>query len=61
MAQYKVLQRYAASSDGKRYGPWVEGDTIDLDDDEAAWVNRDAPNTLAKPAAKKAPPKKAAS
>ena len=42
----KVTQRYAASSDGFKFGPWEEGDEVDLTDVQIAWVNRDAEGTL---------------
>ena len=42
----KVAQRYAASSDGFKFGPWEEGDEVDLTDVQIAWVNRDAEGTL---------------
>lgn len=53
MARYTVGHSYAASRDGKQLGPWVAGDEVELDDAEAAWVERDSPGALvaiAKPA-----------
>lgn len=41
-----VCQRYSAYSDGHAYGPWEAGTVVDLDEDEVAFVERDAPGTL---------------
>lgn len=48
-ARYRVTQHYMAYSDGQQWGPWSPGDEVELDDDRAAWVNRDAPGTLEQP------------
>lgn len=45
-ARYKVTQSYSAFRDGTRLGPWSEGDEVTLDDDDAAFVEADAPGTL---------------
>lgn len=42
MARYRVMHRYASST----FGPWVEGDHVELDAEEAAWVNHDSKGTL---------------
>lgn len=42
MARWRVTGRYASAG----YGPWVEGDEVELDDDQAGFVNRDSPGTL---------------
>lgn len=42
MARYRVMHRYASST----FGPWVEGDHVELDAEEAAWVNHDSEGTL---------------
>lgn len=42
MARYRVMHFYASST----YGPWSEGDFVDLEEDAAAWVNHDSPGTL---------------
>jgi hypothetical protein len=47
VVKYQVAQRYTASRDGLIVGPYAAGDVVDLDDEAAAWVNRDAPGTLA--------------
>jgi hypothetical protein len=54
MAEYKVQHAYSAWRDGHRVGPWAGGESVDLDEDVAEWVNRDSPGTLAKPRGKKA-------
>lgn len=33
------------------HGPWQVGTTVEMDPDEAAWVNKDSPGTLAEVAA----------
>lgn len=40
--RYQVKHRYGSST----FGPWGEGDFIELDPVEAAWVNHDSPGTL---------------
>lgn len=42
MARYRVLHRYSSSA----YGPWVVDDHVELDPEQAAWVNHDSPGTL---------------
>ena len=42
MARYRVEHRYSSSS----FGPWAEGDHVELDEHEAAWVNHDSEGTL---------------
>jgi len=44
MARYRVMHFYASST----YGPWSEGDFVDMEEDAAAWVNHDSPGTLQK-------------
>lgn len=48
MARYIVQQFYASRGpDGAGLGPWGPGDSVELGDAQAAWVNSDAPGTLA--------------
>jgi hypothetical protein len=42
MARYRVEHRYSSST----HGPWVEGDHVELDPEEAEWVNHDSEGTL---------------
>lgn len=44
--KYTVQHAYDAFTDGRRFGPWVDGDEVDLEEAEAAWVNRDSEGTL---------------
>lgn len=53
MPRYTVTQRYGSYRDGVRYGPYAKGDTVELTEPEAEWINRDAPGTLAEEAAAK--------
>lgn len=46
MPNYTVHHRYTAVRDGQRFGPWVEGDAVQLTEDEADWVNRDSAGCL---------------
>jgi hypothetical protein len=55
MPEYKVQHSYASNQNGRRFGPWAEGDVIDLDTPDAEWVNRDSPDTLAGDAAEPEP------
>lgn len=66
MPKYKATRDYRAEKVDRDLTvfAFAAGDTVDLDEDDAAWVNGDCPGTLepAKPpakAAKKAPPAKA--
>lgn len=46
MAVFKVQHAYRSSRDGQQYGPWAEGDRIELEQADAEWVNRDSPGCL---------------
>lgn len=46
MAQYEIQHRYASSTSGRTFGPWNEGDVVDLDAADAAWVLHDSPGSL---------------
>jgi len=46
MPRYTVNHNYKAFSDGKHYGPLVGGTTVELDEADAEWVNRDSPGCL---------------
>ena len=46
MAEYIVGHRYESFRDGQRFGPYLPGDTVDLTEVDAEWVNRDSPGTL---------------
>jgi hypothetical protein len=49
-ATYTVLQDYKTDRlNGGGPVVWTEGDTVDLGEDNASWVNRDRPGTLAGP------------
>lgn len=46
MPDYTIRHRYHAYRDGQQYGPWVEGDRVQLAEADADWVNRDSPGAL---------------
>jgi hypothetical protein len=46
MADFTVAHAYAARRDGRQLGPWQAGDVVDLEGDDADWVNRDSPGCL---------------
>jgi hypothetical protein len=46
MPAYKVTGRYTARCDGQTFGPWVGGETVELSEAEAAWINRDSDGVL---------------
>jgi len=59
MPRYEVLQDYRSGA----HGPWEKGSRVELDTEDAAWVNRDSAGTLkqipplgAQPAAEEPPP-----
>ena len=46
MPRYRVGHSYSSRCDGVTYGPWAQGEEVELDVTAAAWVNRDSPGTL---------------
>lgn len=54
MAKYLVNHVYASYRDGVHYGPWTPGETVELEDELAEWVNRDSEGTLSEIPAKDA-------
>ena len=58
MPRYEVLQDYRSGA----HGPWEKGSRVELDTEDAAWVNRDSAGTLKQipplgaPAAEEPPP-----
>lgn len=46
MSRWVVNHPYWSWRDGQQWGPWVEGDVVDLADVDAEWVNRDSPGAL---------------
>lgn len=57
MPAYLVQHRYSSFRDGQRFGPWEGGETVELEEADADWVNRDSAGCLeaAKPKAKAEP------
>lgn len=49
MPRYEVVHSYRSARDGQQFGPWRPGDFVELDDADAAWVNRDSPGCLIAP------------
>lgn len=47
MPRYLVNHGYRSFSDGRQFGPFTAGETVELDSAEADWVNRDSPGCLA--------------
>lgn len=46
MPKYLVNHSYTSRGDGVQYGPWSPGDSVELLEAVAEWVNRDSPGTL---------------
>jgi hypothetical protein len=46
MPRYRVNHRYSSYRDGRRFGPWEAGETVELEEADAAWVNRDSGGCL---------------
>lgn len=45
--RYIVQHAYRSRRDGRDFGPWEEGESVELDNElDAEWVNRDSPGTL---------------
>jgi hypothetical protein len=58
MPRYTVAHSYAAHRDGRTFGPWAPGEQVELDEADAAWVERDSPGVFAAPEpARQAEPK----
>lgn len=59
MPGYAVNHRYVSYRDGKMFGPFEPGTTVELEAEDADWVNRDSPGCLtalvSEPAAEVAP------
>lgn len=59
MPAYRVNHNYRAA----HHGPWVKGDTVELTEADAEWVNRDSEGALSlvveKPAKPEMPPRPA--
>jgi hypothetical protein len=51
MPQYQLKHAYTSRRDGRTFGPWAVGDVVDLDQDDADWIDRDSPGALTTPAA----------
>lgn len=47
MSTYEFQGNYESFRDGRRFGPWVEGDVVQLDPADAEWIDRDSPGVLA--------------
>ncbi|UVS81840.1 SAP domain-containing protein [Actinokineospora sp. UTMC 2448] len=45
--RYTIQHPYKAYRDGRLFGPWDQGDVVDLDDADAAWIERDSPGVFA--------------
>ncbi|MGH3834183.1 MAG: hypothetical protein ACRDSF_00545 [Pseudonocardiaceae bacterium] len=46
MRRFRITRSYKAVRDGTQYGPWESGHQVELDDDVAAWIQRDSPGLL---------------
>lgn len=46
MPRYRVNHSYRSFSDGRQFGPYEAGQTVELEDTDAEWVNRDSPGCL---------------
>lgn len=63
MPRYTVTQNYSAeraAASVTQFGPWAEGDEVELDEPDAEWVNTDSVGTLTPAPAKKAAAKRPA-
>lgn len=52
MPTYRVNHSYSALRDGVRFGPYEQGTTVQLEEADAEWINRDSPGTLSAAKAK---------
>lgn len=44
--RYTINHAYRSFRDGQNFGPWEPGEQVELDDDVAAWLERDSPGLL---------------
>ncbi len=58
MPRYLVNHAYRSFSDGRQFGPFTAGETVELGEAEAEWVNRDSPGCLSPEADEDAAPGK---
>lgn len=58
MPRYLVNHNYRSFSDGRAYGPFEAGQTVELVETDAEWVNRDSPGCLSPEADEDAGPGK---
>jgi hypothetical protein len=45
--EFTVVHAYTARRDGQQFGPWMAGDVVGLEQEDAEWVLRDSPGSLA--------------
>jgi hypothetical protein len=46
VSAFTAQRSYSSRRDGRQFGPWAAGETVDLDPEDAAWVERDSPGCL---------------
>lgn len=49
MPQYVIKHAYRSARDGVALGPWAAGDTVELSEADAEWLERDSPGVVAVP------------
>jgi hypothetical protein len=59
MPNFTVRHNYRSFRDGQQFGPWVEGDQVQLTEADAEWLERDSPGLLVAAAKPKAEPEPA--
>lgn len=53
MSAYTLNHAYSASRDGRQFGPWEAGETVELEPVDAEWIERDSPGALSEAKAAK--------
>ena len=46
MSAYTLNHAYSAARDGRQFGPWEAGETVELEPVDAEWIARDSPGAL---------------
>ncbi len=47
MPRYTLAHSYSARRDGITFGPWQAGERVELEAEDAEWVERDSPGVFA--------------
>ena len=46
MPRHTINHSYRSTRDGQTFGPWVQGDEIEVSAEDAEWLERDSPGLI---------------